>query len=248
MERIDVQPVVTTDTLLLRRVGAGIASAVATAIPVPLVGAHIVCRCDQFVVEEALAASGRKIDPVLLRGLYANDSQWSIRGFAGTVARFPHRALAFPIRNLISIAKSVKDAPLTVLRAVLLGRTIDRVLSRDFLMNEGEPRDDFDFLVKAIRTSFEQSFAAIQWRIATATISEAISKASSWQGMCTQLVAKYRDSWNDDAASLFDNEKLRAEAENIRDAVQQPIVLRLFENFDLLFDDELSKRANGYGV
>ncbi len=217
-------------------------AAFAKAIPVPFIGDSIATRCDRFVVRDTLQAKTSIITPDRLRPFYAIDNPWTVGGVTRSILKLPMKVLTFPIRRLIATAAMIKNVPLTVIRSVLLGRTLDRVLATGFL-SEGSSTSDttIDERIAAMRTSFDLAFASIHWDIAKAAISDAMSQASWWQSTAARLLAQYRKNSDIIESEVRDDEAIQSEAEKIRDAIQQPKVLELFNNFDNQFDTHLSE-------
>ena len=229
------------DSPLLRRIGAGIVSAVANAIPVPWVGGHLASRCDQFVVETALKGTDSKLATKQFQQLYAHDTGWRFSSIPRRIVKLPLLLLSYPIRSLLATAKMIKEVPLAVIRSVLLGRTLDRALANNFLLNPPEMSGiEFSRRVGCMRTSFDQAFSSIHWDFAKAAIADAMSQASWWRATVSRLLARYRDGESALESEVRNDEGLRNEASKIRDAIEQPGVLQLFDSFDEQFDLHLS--------
>ena len=222
-----------SSSLLHHWVVAGIVSASSRFIPIPFVDDVVRDQCRRYVVSQTLAAHETELSTQNLKPFY-DGGGGCLGGCMGMVVRAPLKLILFPIRKLVAIVTSVRGVPLEVTRTVLLGRTLDRYL------REQKVVDSPEYLAK-MRTAFEQSFKRMDFRIVRAAIGGALSGIGDWKSGATEsakAVAGPKDAEQD---GLDTTEDVEAGANKVEEVLERPETRSLFAEFDQRFDESLQR-------
>ena len=221
---------------------AGIASAAARFVPVPLVDDLIRDRSRRFAIARTLSSHDRSFGAVELRPLYDNS-----RGFFGTmvgkVAALPMKLALYPIRKLVRMFGSVRGVPLDLMRTYLMAHTVDRCLARGYF-NDTAPDDHRTEQARAVRVAFDEAFDGIDWRAAKSLFSDTMEQVGHWRSSTVDLARQVfasdeTDPDRLDAAELERPSEVRRGAEKVEAMLDRPEIAKLIDDFDQRFDRAL---------
>jgi len=192
-------------------------------------------QCYRFVVSRTLAAhpgAGTLDDwkP------YYTTGGGCVAGCAGKILRAPLKLLLFPIRKIITIVTSVRGVPLEVMRTVLLGRTLDRVVRAQ----ERPPSAD---QAAAMRRAFEESFARMDFHVVRAAMADALRGVNGWKSASLAMAKRVADSTRSNGESMQTEPPVDAGATEVQAVLERPETMELFAEFDRRFDEAV--RAGG---
>ncbi|NND97742.1 MAG: hypothetical protein HKN47_10485 [Pirellulaceae bacterium] len=210
-------------------VAAGIVSSASRFIPIPFVDDIVRGQCHRFVVARTLAHHNRED---LLANLkpYYSPAGGCLSGCLGTIARAPLKLLFFPIRKVIAIVTSVRGVPLEITRTVLLGRTLERSLR--------EPNWDLTSEhAERMRHAFDTAFHRMDFRVARAAMSDALSSASGWKTAAIASAKRIVDRPDEIPSEMVVESAVDDSAKNIEAVLERPEFLALFDEFDRRFDE-----------
>lgn len=219
---------------------AGMVSSAARFVPIPFVDDVIRGQCRRYVVTRTLEAHDRTDSLKELRAYYADDSG-CIAGCLGMLAKAPVKLLLFPIRKIVAILTSVRGVPMEIIRMVLLGRTLDRLL-KDETIHAGPVKPQ---QVLAMREAFEEAFARMDFRVVRAAMSDALSGVSGWKESAMDLAANVagRENQAQPAGDLQADANMKAGAKQVEEVLERPELVAVFAEFDERFDEAYSTKA-----
>ena len=214
---------------------AGLVSASGRFVPVPFVDDVIRQRCRKFVVSRALPSSQSDTQFDRLRPLYGDDHGW-LAGCSGLLVRAPLKLLLFPIRKIIAITTSVRGVPLEVMRCVLLGRTVQRLAGSQTISREK---------AKYIRIAFDQTMRRMDFRALRAGLRDTLGGISRWKESSINIARRVAKSSQPMRDELDPDDPVQNGAREMTRVFQQPETLRLFDEFDRRFDENLKRLTAG---
>ncbi|KLU07363.1 hypothetical protein RISK_000441 [Rhodopirellula islandica] len=219
---------------------AGMVSSAARFVPIPFVDDVIRGQCRRFVVTRTLEAHNRTDSLKELRAFYAEDSG-CVAGCLGMLAKAPLKLLLFPVRKIVAILTSVRGVPMEIIRMVLLGRTLDRLLKEEVIA-AGPVRPQ---QVVAMREAFEEAFARMDFRVVRAGMSDALAGATGWKESAMDLAAKVagRENEAQPAGDLRADENMEAGAKQLEEVLERPELVAAFIEFDDRFDDAFAMKS-----
>ncbi len=213
---------------------AGVIASAARFVPIPFVDDTIRTQCRRFVVSRTLAASGAALSTNELQPLYG-DSGGFIAGTLGTIAKVPLKLMLFPIRKILSIATSIRGVPMEITHAVLLGRTLRRLLSSE----------DFDAKqAHAFRFAFDESFSRMDFHAVHAVISDALHGVSNWKSSAIESARALTLPRPDVDEELPATERTETTATRVQESLDHHKTAQLFAEFDQRFDVLFERRRN----
>jgi hypothetical protein len=218
---------------------AGMVSSAARFVPIPFVDDVIRGQCRRYVVTRTLEAHERTELLKELRPVYADDSG-CIAGCLGMLAKAPVKLLLFPIRKIVAILTSVRGVPMEIIRMVLLGRTLDRLL-REQTIPQGAVQADQALMM---REAFEEAFARMDFRVVRAGLADALAGVGGWKESAMDLAAKVagRENEAQPAGDLRADENMEAGAKQVEEVLNRPELVAAFVEFDDRFDDAYAKK------
>lgn len=218
--------------LIHQWVVAGVVSASARFIPIPFVDDLVQEQCRRFVVASTFAAYDSPIELATSKPYYGSPGG-CVSGCSTFVLRAPFKLLLFPLRKIWALVTSIRGVPLEILRMVLLGRTLDR------LLRSGRVEDHSEFFAR-LRQAFDVSFARMDFRVVRATMHDALAGVSGWRAAAVEAAKQLARP--DDAAKpdLAASQELNTSANRIQDVLDRPETAKLFSEFDSRLDRELN--------
>ncbi|MCC9656167.1 hypothetical protein [Rhodopirellula halodulae] len=225
--------------LLHQWIVAGLVSSAARFVPIPFVDDVIQDQCRRYVVARTLEAHDRSDLKKELRAYHSSDAG-CVAGCLGMLAKAPLKLILFPIRKIVALFTSVRGVPLEVIRTILLGRTLDRML-RDEVLGKTVSTQQ----VLAMRESFNIAFARMDFRVARAAMSDALANVQDWKesakDMATSLSGDQSHTPSED--QLQGDKAINESAERVEEALRQPELVKLFAEFDQRFDEAYQDRS-----
>lgn len=215
-------------------------SSAARFVPIPFVDDVIRGQCRRYVVTRTLEAHDRIDSLKELRAFYADDSG-CVAGCLGMLTKAPLKLLLFPIRKVVAILTSVRGVPMEIIRMVLLGRTLDRLLKEDKVdVGRGNPPQAL-----AMRDAFEEAFARMDFRVVRAAMADALSEVTEWKESAMELASNVagRENQAQPAGDLQADANMEAGARQVEKVLDRPELLAVFAEFDKRFDDAYSANA-----
>ncbi|KAA5542592.1 hypothetical protein FYK55_13725 [Roseiconus nitratireducens] len=205
---------------------AGIVSAASRFVPVPFVDDLLQDRCRRFTVERTLKAHDRGQDLERYRTFFGSDTGCA-GGCLAWAARAPLKLVLFPIRKLVRVVTSVRGVPLEITRMVLLGRTLDRCLSRESEWDV--PR------IRRMRAAFEEAFARMDFHALQAAMKDVLRGVSGWKDAAIDL-ARRMESREQPEEEIESSPEVERSADGISALLDLPESRALFSEFDRRFD------------
>ncbi len=226
----------TSTGLLHQWVLAGIASAAARFIPVPFVDDMVRDRARQYVVSKTLAAHQTAWTTDDLEALYGGKSRGLIGGTVNKLVRLPLKLAFYPIRKFVKIAGSIRGVPMDVMKTVLIGRTLDRLLAEDRLPTPGPDRDARAEQAKRLTSAFNEAFKGMDFIAVSAAIRDTIDSASEWKAASAEAAAAVFGGDKPMPQTLTGEITVKATAEKVEETLEQPETKALLTTFDQRFD------------
>ncbi|QEG39963.1 hypothetical protein [Roseimaritima ulvae] len=217
---------------------AGMVSAAARFIPVPLVDDFVRDRSRQYAVSQTLKAHGRQYASKQLAAYYGNP-QGCLAGCVSFGLWLPVRLILFPIRKLMALLTAVHGVPMDLLKTVLLARTLDRCLERGMLADEASVAEREQQTLQ-IRRAFEEAMQGMDWLVVKTAIRDALKHSAGWRQAAANLATRAFRSDQVPEQKLPEDEQLEQGAEHVEAVLQRPETLALLQRFDERFDATLS--------
>lgn len=235
---VEGEAVDTSPWLLQQWIVAGIVSASATFLPVPLVDDYLQAKCRRFAVQKTLQAHGLRADADRFES-YFDGSGGFFSSLGSMALKAPLKLALFPIRKPLRIIRSVRDVPLEIIRTVLIGRTLDRFLSARRSQTQSANTPVLDAaLIADLRRAFDKAFARMDFHVVRAATKDAFMASTR---LLSAVVAA-RKRAPEESELLNDLQKdpaVEAEAEKVKAQMTKPEMLSLFREFDARFDKAL---------
>ena len=210
---------------------AGLVASSARFIPIPFVDDLVREQCYRFVVSRTLAIqpdAGSMDD----WKLYYTTGGGCISGCVAKLLRAPLKLLLFPIRKIVTVLTSVRGVPLEIMRTVLLGRTLHRlIVDRDRPPTAAEAAQ--------MRRAFEEAFARMDFRIVRATMIDALRSVSGWKSAAIQMAKRIARTDQIDDEAIRTEPSVEDGATRVQNVLERPETLELFAAFDRRFDETL---------
>lgn len=215
-----------TDWLVHQWVVAGLVSASAKFIPLPFVDDIVRGQCRRFVAARTLSTH---CGETTIRDLkpYYGDEGGCVSGCLSLFWKFPLKLLLFPIRKIVAIVTSVRDVPLEIFRAVLLGRTLKRRLVKGPISTEEAAR---------MRKAFDISFSMFDFKVVRAALADTASNVRVWGDSAGRIARQAFAKRKSQDVEIESDASIDATANEVQRALEQPEVTKLFAEFDARFD------------
>lgn len=221
-----------TDWLQHQWVVAGVVAAAARFVPIPFFDDAIKTQCRRFVVARTLAASGSLLSAGNLKPLYGEPGGLLSRSLRA-IAKAPLKLLLFPIRKVVLIATSIHGVPMEIMKTVLLGRTLRRLLSSGRI-DPGR--------AEAVRLAFEDAFSRMDFRTVRAAISDSLRGVRSWRKPAVRMARNLFRRRRGPGETMPTDDQVERTADRVQQVLDQPETARLFEEFDGRFDQAYAAR------
>lgn len=220
---------------------AGIVAASSIFIPVPFVDEYVQRNCRRFAVRRTLAAHGMGNEIEAFEP-YFDGSGGLLSNFRSFVLKLPLKLILFPIRKPLNLIRSVHDAPLEIVRTILLARELHRALSeREAISPHDQPPAIEPEQVLDFRRAFDKAFSRIDLHVLQAATRDVYS-ASTRLLSAVVWAARWRSPNDEDlVADLEANSTFDVAARKVESAMERPAMLDLFREFDGRFDRALQE-------
>ncbi|MCW2779267.1 MAG: hypothetical protein JWN17_2992 [Frankiales bacterium] len=205
----------------------GIAAAAARFLPVPLLDDVVRERAAQQAVSRTLRAHGSTLDVALLSPLWGDAGPQRFR-LLRRLRSVPTRVLLFPVRKYTALFGSVRGVPTDLLRVVLLGRTVDRLLDAGSFTDATTATTQ----ARAVRHAVDGALGRIDLRLATAALSDGLSGIRDLTRSAVGMARRPAD----DAADA----PVAQGAEAVVEVLRRPEVQELLARFDADVDRRLA--------
>ena len=224
---------------------AGIASASARFIPLPLVDDIVRERSRQFAVARTLASLESPLRSREFSPLYGGGGGgWIRRGFR-KLAKLPLKLILFPVRKLVRLFGSIRGVPLDLMQTILIGRTVYRLIESGRITHRVD-HPERTRLIESAAEAFTESFAGIDWRAVKTLMRDTMLQVEHWGKATTHAATEVFNRDPEDAEQLDADELERQQtvasgAEQVETMLSRPETLRLIDNFDRRFDEAFSR-------
>ena len=222
--------------LLHQWVLAGIASAAARFIPVPFVDDMVRDRARQYVVSKTLAAHQTAWTTDDLAPLYGKKSRGLIGGVVNKAIRLPLKLALYPVRKFVKIAGSIRGVPMDVMKTVLIGRTLDRLLSENRLPAPASDADGKAEQAARLTSAFNQAFKGMDFIAVSAAIRDTIDSASEWKKASADAAAAMFEGDKPMPQKLTGEVAVKTTADKVEETLSEPETKALLTTFDQRFD------------
>lgn len=227
----------TSSILFHQWIVAGLISASARFVPLPLVDDLIRVQCRRFVVARTLSAHQAGLALEELKPYYAAGSGCLVGCMAAAV-QVPLKLLFFPVRKLLAVATSIRGVPLDVLQVVLLGRTLDRYLREGRLPNDSESAAA---TAGRLRAAFNEAFVRMDFHVVRAAVSDALSTVSGWRAAATAEAKQLAKEPVLTAEPIEPPPQVDTGAARVQEVLSRPETLELFAQFDRRVDEAFER-------
>ncbi len=217
---------------------AGMVSAAARFVPLPLVDDFVRDRSRQFAVSQTLKSQGRRFASKELAAYYGNP-QGCLTGCVSFALWLPVRLLMFPIRKFVALVTAVHGVPMDLLKTVLLARTLDRCLQRGMLADE-DALPEREQQALRMRLAFDDAMQGMDWLVVKTAIGDALKHTSGWRKSAAALATRAFRSKQVPEEELPEDPPLEEGAEQVEAILNRPETLALLQRFDERFDATLA--------
>lgn len=216
---------------------AGLISASARFVPLPLVDDLIRVQCRRFVVSRTLAAhhAGLTLDELKP---YYNVGSGCLAGCAAVAVQVPLKLLFFPIRKLLAVVTSLRGVPLDVLQVVLLGRTLDRYLRAGRFPHDSEPTAA---TAARLGAAFNEAFVRMDFHVVRAAVSDALASVGGWRAAATAKAKQLVKEPALTAEPIEPPPPVETGAARVQEVLSRPETLALFDQFDRRVDEAFER-------
>ncbi|HEV7280771.1 MAG TPA: hypothetical protein VGN57_11265 [Pirellulaceae bacterium] len=220
---------------------AGVISASAIFVPVPLVDDYLQTKCRRFAVRKTLQAHGREAEIDRFEPYYGGAGGF-FAGIGSAALRLPLKLALFPIRKPLRVIRSVRDVPLEIIRMALLGRELDRSLAGRKTGSNGASSPSIDAATIAdLRRAFDLAFSRMDFRVLRAATKDAFVASTR---MLAAVVAARRRTSSEEGELLNELQRdpaVEAETRKVEAQMARPEILSLFREFDARFEREFQE-------
>lgn len=223
------------DWLQHQWVVAGVVAAAARFVPIPFFDDAIKNQCRRFVVARTLATSGSLLPAAQLKPLYGEPGGLLSRSVRA-IAKAPVKLLLFPVRKIVLIATSIHGVPMEIMKTVLLGRTLRRLLSAGRI----DPGH-----AETMRLAFDDAFSRMDFHTVRAAITDALRGVRSWRKPAITMARNLFRRRMAPGEAMPANDQVERTADRVQQVLDRPETARLFEEFDRRFDQAFAARIAG---
>lgn len=223
------------------RLVCGLLASAARLVPVPFLDDVLREKALQLMVSRTLKRHARTYGSNAVSPLYG-DENGCLHGCMMGLLLLPVRVLLFPVRKFLAWVMAVKNVARDLSEAVLLGRTLDRILDANRL-----PTDATEELLYAdavrVRLAFSNATAGTDLTLLRGALTTALRSVSGLPRAAMRALRGIR-SRPDDAdptASLSSADKATVEtgAARVSSALETAEMRAFLTRFDQTFDENL---------
>lgn len=201
-------------------------------LPVPLLDDAVAQRATRVAVSRTLRAHGRSYPATAVEPLYAGRGGGLLR----LIGSVPRRVLLFPVRKYTKIAGAVTGVPNDITGVLLLGRATHRRLALGGLAGQGQ---ELEREAAAVREALDAVVDEMDLQLLRGAVSDGLGQVKDLTGAVVDY-ARDRFGRAEDDDDVPEPEGAVAEGtERVEQALRQPEVLRLLEEFDRRMDARL---------
>lgn len=201
-------------------------------LPVPLLDDAVAQRATRVAVSRTLRAHGRSYPATAVEPLYAAPG-----GVLRAVASLPRKVLLFPVRKYTKIAGAVTGVPNDISRVLLLGRAAHRRLALGELAGEGET---LEREAARVRKAFDAVVDEMDLRLLRGAVSDGLGQVKDLTGAVVDYASDRFGRARDDDDVPEPDGAVAEGTERVEQALQQPEVVRLLQEFDRRMDERLA--------
>jgi hypothetical protein len=221
----------------------GILAAAARLVPVPFVDDLLRERITQIMIRQTLRAHGRTYSTALVSPLWSPPFGCA-SGCLLFLLKLPIVLITYPFRKIWAWVTAIRGLARDLTEMILLGRAVDRVLSRGEL-REAERQADITAEAARVRTAFENAASGMDLTVLKAALAAALGKVS---GMARAALRALRSLWRKRVSGEEERVTLDASEQGVLDegaravelALEKPEVAKLLARFDVTFDENLA--------
>lgn len=139
---------------------------------------------------------------------------------------------------------SIRGVPLEIMRTVLMGRTLDRVLRHEPDSDESFPTASSRLTTRdaeMMRAAFEETFAGMDFRVVHAAISDALRGVRGWKSSAIASAKRVAEIKDVGESELPTDETVESGASRVQAVLDRPATLELFAEFDRRFDAAIGR-------
>jgi hypothetical protein len=225
--------------LMNQWIAAGIVASASRFVPVPFVDDIVTTQCRRFVVSTTLRSRRSTIPTERFEAFYGSDAGLATK-LAKAVVTAPLKLMLFPVRKVLTIATSIHGVPVEIMRMVLIGRSLNRVLRIDGI---AERLDADPTHAGQIRLAFETAFSGMDFRVIKAAVSDALASMSGWKDAAIELAGQLARNETPKESDYQPGSQLDSSATQVRKALDQPEIIKIFAEFDRRFDAALQRHS-----
>jgi len=231
----------TSPNAMQLRLVCGLLASAARLVPVPLLDDVLREKALQLMVSRTLKQHARTYGSKAVSPLYG-DQNGCLHGCIIGLLVLPMKVLIFPVRKFLAWGMAVKNLARDLSEAVLLGRTLDRILDANRL-----PMDATTESLRAdaarVRLAFSNATAGTDLTLIRGVLTTALRSVSGLPSAAMRALRGIR-SRPDDAdptASLSSADKATVEtgAARVSSALETPEMRAFLTRFDETFDENL---------
>ncbi len=223
------------------RLVCGLLASAARLVPVPLLDDVLREKALQLMVSRTLRQHARKYGSKAVSPLYG-DEHGCLYGCMVGLLLLPLKVLIFPVRKFWAWGMAVKNLARDLSEAVLLGRTLDRILDANRLPI-GATAESLHADAARVRLAFSNATAGTDLTLIRGVLTTALRSVSGLPSAAMRALRGIR-SRPDDAdptASLSSADKATVEtgAARVSSALETPEMRVFLTRFDETFDENL---------
>lgn len=223
------------------RLICGLLASAARLVPVPLLDDILREKALHLMVSRTIKLHGRAYRSASVAPLYGTAEGCGQR-LALFLLLWPIKLLLYPIKKVLSWIMAAKNVAADLSEAVLLGRTLDRVLANERLpmgADAGALRTE----AARVRLAFDNALRGTDLRLLRAVLRRALEGVKGLPRAAVRALRRLRNKADDAdptaGLSAADREKVDAGASRIAAALEAPDVRAFLEAFDARFDENL---------
>lgn len=220
------------------RVVCAILASASTFVPVPFIDDFLREKILQFMVSRTLKDHGRSYSSSLVKPLYS-ESGGCLEGCLMFLVKLPIKLLLFPIRKIIAWLSAIKTISDDLSTMLLLGRALDRCLSRGMLAEQTELAPE----ATRIRQAFDAASAGFDTTLLKRFLADALGqvpKLASSAARAARRIFRRGDPTDVEAELGGERDAVEEGAKKVEAVMADPQIVQLLERFDEAFDQRLA--------